>query len=168
MSILKSIEKVKSFDKRIELASALTAETEINLADGVTSLLLEKAKYGQHFTEVLSLVGRWNLTNKTEKLISIAKKGTQHPTQSGSCAWMLSQLGLGVEAKDYWMGVVDKHKSEHPNLYAQILAFGLLIPEVAKVANETIAQCKSSDDDVPSELYEAPDLHRFTYLGNWL
>jgi hypothetical protein len=168
MTALKNIEKAKSFDKRIELASSFSSDTEINLADSVTSLLIEKAKYGQHFTEVLSVVGRWNLTNKTEKLISIAKKGTQHPTQSGSCAWMLSQLGLAVEAKDYWMEVVVKHKSEHPNLYAQILAFGLLIPEVAKMANETIAQCKSTDNAVPNELYEAPDLHQFTYLEKWL
>ena len=66
------------------------------------------------------------------------------------------------------MEVVVKHKSEHPNLYAQILAFGLLIPEVAKMANETIAQCKSTDNAVPNELYDAPDLHQFTYLEKWL
>lgn len=168
MDAVKKIEKAKSFDKRIELLSEMSEGMEPDVANACIALVAEKAKYGQHFAELVSTAGTLNFEGKDQKLLEFALRANEHPRQAGASAWVLSRLGLEEAARKVMESLFEKTKSGHPNLYAQALSFGLLIPEMQKEVTSLIKTAKTENPDVPEELYEKPEIASFVYLQKWV
>ena len=168
MTAVKKIEKVKSFEKRIELLEAMSEGMEPEIANACVALVAEKAKYGQHFAELVSAAGVLDFEGKEQKLLDFALRANEHPTQAGTSAWVLSKLGLADAARKVMENLLESTKAGHPNLYAQALGFGLLIPGMEDEVASAIDSVKAEHPDVPERLYGKPDVSRFTYLQKWV
>jgi hypothetical protein len=167
--VKEKIKKVKSFDKRIEILTNNDLSTiEPEAAKECIALVAEKAKYGQHFAELVSVGGRLDFEGKESRLLEFALRANEHPTQAGTSAWVLSKLGFAESARRVIQELIDSTKLGHPNLYAQALGFGLLIPEMRKEIIDLIDKAKMESPDVPENLYFEPDMSRFLYLQAWL
>jgi hypothetical protein len=165
--IVKKIEKVKSFDKRIE--TLLENRDSIGQdSDACLDLVVEKAKYPQHYAEIVAAAAHLPLSNKQERLKSLAEKADQHPTQAGSAAWVLAKIGYADDAVGLWRSMADKFANSHPNLGAQMLAYGLIIDGAENEAQARIGEHKSANADVPSSLYEKPNISNQVYLKHLL
>lgn len=168
MTAVKKIEKVKSFDKRIELLTEMSDGMEPEAANACVALVAEKAKYGQHFAELVSAAGMLDFEDKEQKLLEFSLRANEHPTQAGTSAWVLSKLGLADAARQVMVSLFEATKSGHPNLYAQALSFGLLIPEMQEEVTSAIDAMKAEHPDMPETLFNKPDVARFTYLQKWI
>jgi hypothetical protein len=167
MDAIKSISKVKSFDKRIELLSGMLDGMEPEIANECVALVAEKAKHGQDFLELICVAGHLQFEDKVKKLLQFSNLAKDHPTQSGNAMWVIYQLGLVDETKSVWSDHLELWKDRHPNLYALAIAYGLLIPELVSEAEALISKAKKVLIDVPEELYEQPKLTHFC-LASWL
>lgn len=169
MNYIKEIEKFNSFDKRIEAFARVPVDADGETAAECIRLVVAKAKYGQHFAEIVSLAGRLQFDDKATTLVRLSRRANEHPDQGGTCAWVLSRLGLHEQAQSVWDEIVEREKSKHPNLHARALAFGLAIPSLADKAQRLIGEAKASAryEDVPEWLFDAPDMSKFVCLTHW-
>jgi hypothetical protein len=168
MTAIKKIEKVKSFDKRIEILEGICEELTPDVANACVGLVAEKARYGQHFVELVSVAGVLDIEDKEEKLLQFALRANEHPTQAGQSAWVLSQLGYDKSAQKVMESLIESTKTSHPNLRAQALAFGCFFPVMQQEIEVAINACKAEHPEVPEQLYDKPDLSKVTCLQRWL
>jgi hypothetical protein len=162
--ISRNVEKFKSFDKRIQIVLSHTNTLDRVSADECFDLVAEKAKYPQHFAEMVACFALAPITKKAERLVACAERVDQHPTQAGGAAWVVSKLGYNAEAVRLWRSKVEKFDGEHPNLAAQMLAWGLNIPSAEEEANLKIVNHKRANPAVPEVLYDAPEIERLIYF----
>jgi hypothetical protein len=166
--MIKRLEKVKSFDKRVEMISDNTTPLSLDESDKCLDLIIEKAKYPQHFAEIVACFANLPLSNKRERLRNLAEKADQHPTQAGSAAWVLAKLGYTDDAISLWRLMSDKFIDSHPNLGAQMLAYGLILDGAESEAKARIEEHKSNNHDVNETLYQQPKLENQVYLRKLL
>lgn len=164
--IFKKLEKVKSFDKRVETLLANRAAVDERDADRCMELLVEKAKYSQHYAEVVACVACLPISNKAGKMFHLAMKADEHPMQAGSAAWVLARAGFPNEAGDYWEIMVNKFCKEHPSYGAQMLAYGLLIPGKEDEAKKKIDIHQQENPDNDGDLYDAPMIENNLFLSH--
>jgi len=164
--IYKKLEKVKSFDKRVEMLLANRTDVEGRDADRCVELLVEKAKYPQHFAEVVACVACLPISNKADRMVHLAMKADEHPMQAGSSAWVLAKAGFPKEASDYWRIMVDKFCQEHPSFGAQMLAYGLIIPGEEEEAKKKIDIHRKENPGNDDDLYDAPMIENNLFLSH--
>lgn len=163
----KKIEKVKSLNKRLEAYDEVFSLIESDESQQIASLLLEKAKYGEDFVQVLSAIGRLTLPNKKDVILEIAKKCNQDPDQSGKAMVIMSNLGYKDELIAYWQVMQDFVDYSHPNLKARMLVWGTVFSETKNDAESKLKQLLSAVPDIPEICYQTPSLDGIWYMTNW-
>ena len=94
MSDLLSVleKKYKSFDKRLEVLESASNDIDADTAEKAVQLLAEKAKYGQHFSDVVSVAAKFNINNKESFLLEFAEKAKDDQKKSVSSFYILYKL----------------------------------------------------------------------------
>ena len=87
------IKKNKSLEKRLEVFEEIFSTILNEDKSIIASLLIEKAKYGEHFTQVLAAIGRLDFPGSKEVVLGVAAKCTEDPAQSGCAMVVLNGLG---------------------------------------------------------------------------
>ncbi len=140
--LTKSIDKVKSFDKRILLlATANPSPTGSELLECL-NLACAKAKYGEHFAQIAYLCEKMK-GGDLELIQKCGTRATDHPRQAGYVVRAFFAHNLVKEGEKYWTDMVASYK-DTDSYYAQILAFGLLFTETQVVAKAKIAEFLNS------------------------
>jgi hypothetical protein len=142
---VKKIEKAKSFDKRI---SILFNSTPLPTGGDLTTclqLIVEKAKYGEHFAQIAYICETKKL-NDIETLNICASKAQDHPKQTGIAIRALYYNDHKPEAIKVWREMLDRNNNI-PSYYAQTLSIGRRFPETEKEAEKLIATFISSSDE---------------------
>ena len=164
----KKIEKSKSFDKRIEILMSDFQNVDQADADLCIQLVAEKAKYPQHYAEIVACAASLPISNKEKALVGFAHKANQHPNQAGSAAWVLAKAGYNDAAVSLWLTMVDLFVDSHPNLGAQMLAYGLILEGAKSEAQSRIAEHQSANSEVDASLYAQPIISNQVYLRHLL
>jgi hypothetical protein len=142
--ILKKIEKVKSFDKRASFlynADPMPTGEDLNAC---LRLIVEKAKYGEHFAQIAWVCEIKKIANR-EVLLACENRATEHPSQAAKVARAFFMNGYIDDGKRYWDILLNRYREE-PSYYAQILSVGRWFPEVREDALKRIEDFKRSPD----------------------
>jgi hypothetical protein len=166
--LIKKIEKSKSFDKRIEILMSYIQNVDQADADKCIQLVAEKAKYPQHYAEIVACAASLPINDKEKTLVIFAQKASQHPKQAGSVAWVLNKAGYNDAAVNLWRTMVDLFADSHPNLGAQMLAYGLVLEGAHSEAQSRIAEHQSANSEVAASLYAEPKISNQVYLRHLL
>jgi hypothetical protein len=166
--IYRNVAKSKSFDRRIQIVLDHIDALDRSDADKCFDLVIEKARYPQHFAEIVACFALAPISQKAQRLVTYAERADQHPRQVGGAAWVLSKLGYNAEALRLWRSKVEKFDSEHSNLAAQMLAYGLNISSAEEEAKLKIANHRQENPHVPEDLYNAPEMNKLVYLKMFL
>lgn len=126
--ILKKMEKVKSFDKRISLLYNVDQMPEGKTLDDCLGLVVEKAKYGEHFAQIAWVCEVKKLA-KRDILLICENRATDHPSQAGKVLRAFFLNNFIDDGKRYWEVLLDRYREE-PSYYAQLLAIGRWFPEI--------------------------------------
>ena len=162
-NLKKSIEKIKSFDKRLSLLfNALPFPIGDEL-DICLNMIQEKAKYGEHFAQIAYMCEKKNIKS-LNVLINCASKTTEHPNQTKHVLRALFFNGFINDGVNIWKKSVD-HYSSHPSFTAQILASGLWFEETKAEAASRIQQfLKTPNGKEYEELTAVPAAADYNYL----
>lgn len=168
MSDLLSVleKKYKSFDKRLEVLESASNDIDADTAEKAVQLLAEKAKYGQHFSDVVSVAAKFNINNKESFLLEFAEKAKDDPNQSGSSFYILYKLGYKDAADQYWKRCIDHYS--HPSLKARMIAFGLLFDDLSEEAEKMINELVSNNNDIPDLCLKKPEPKNICNLSTWI
>lgn len=166
--IIKKIEKSKSFDKRIEILMSDIHNVDQADADICIQLVAEKAKYPQHYAEIVACAASLPISDKEAALVGFAQKANEHPTQAGGAAWVLAKAGYNDAAVSLWLTMVELFTDSHPNLSAQMLAYGLILEGAQSEAQSKIAEHQSANSEVDASLYVQPIISNHVYLRHLL
>jgi hypothetical protein len=162
--ICRNVAKFKSFDRRIQIVLDHIDALDRSDADKCFDLVIEKARYPQHFAEIVACFALAPISQKAQRLVNYAERADQHPRQIGGAAWVLSKLGYNAEALRLWRSKVEKFDSEHSNLAAQMLAYGLNISGAEDEAKLKIASHRHANPGTPEDLYDDPNIGKIVYL----
>ena len=159
------IKKNKSLEKRLEVFEEIFSTILNEDKSLIASLLIEKAKYGEHFTQVLAAIGQLDFPGSKEVVLDVAAKCTEDPAQSGCAMVVLNGLGHKAEMTEYWKKQIALNR--HPNLQARMLAWGRLFDETRKEADRLMDELLTAHPDVPAQCLKRPAISGIWYMAHW-
>jgi hypothetical protein len=127
-------------------------------------LVVQKAKYGEHFSQVAYLCEVKKIPHLSAILVCAAK-AIEHPAQSGRVLRALFFNGFEKEGLSYWQERISAWTGT-PSYLAQILACGLWFDSTKGEAKERIDAFLKSSADAESfaELTIEPKAPKYNFL----